>query len=64
MTYEVRKTGDGFFYLVTIDDLDNSAELYSEGKLVRFEGSKEAKEYIKELELSGKIPNKKKRRFF
>ena len=64
MEYEVRRTGDGFFYLVTINESGDSTEIYSEGKLVRFEDSKEAKEYIKELELSGKVPNKKKRRFF
>jgi len=63
MGYEVRRTGDGLFYLVSVDEEGNSTEIYSEGKLLSFVFSAEAKEAIKDLETSGKIPYKKRRVF-
>ena len=63
MGYEVRRTGDGLFYLVSVDEEGSSKEIYSEGKLMKFASSEEAKEAIKDLETSGKIPYKKRRVF-
>ena len=63
MAYEVRRTGDGLFYLVSVDEEGSSKEIYSEGKLMKFASSAEAKETIKDLGTSEKIPNKKRRLF-
>jgi len=47
--YGVRKTGgERSFHLVEIDEYGNSRGLYSDGKLVKFDSSEEAKESIKE----------------
>jgi len=59
--YEVRKTGDGFFYLVSVDESGDSTALYSEEKLVRYSSSTEAKEAIKDLGASGRPVIKKRR---
>ena len=63
MGYEVRRTGDGLYYLVSVDEEGQSTEVYSEGKLVRFETSVEAKDSIKEMGVLGKAPIKKRRSF-
>jgi len=47
MTYEVRRTGDGGFYLVEVDERGISKEIYENGKLHTFDSSDEAKEFIK-----------------
>ena len=46
--YGVRKTGGGGFHLVEIDKHGNSRGFYSDGKLVKFDSSEDAKESIKE----------------
>ena len=51
--YGVRKTGGGGFHLVEIDKHGNSRGLYSDGKLVKFDSSEEAKEAIREASPSG-----------
>ena len=63
MNYEVRRTGDGLFYLVSVDEEGSSKEIYSEGKLMKFASSAEAKETIEDLGTYEKIPNKKRRVF-
>ena len=63
MNYEVRRTGDGLFYLVSVDEEGSSTEVYSEGKLTRFASLAEAKETIGELGIPGKTVTKKRRVF-
>ena len=46
--YGVRKTGGGGFHLVEINEHGNSRGLYSDGKLMKFDSSEEAKESIRE----------------
>jgi len=48
MTKEVRRTGDGNFYVVSIDKKGISEEVYVNDKLLKFETSEEAKDYIKD----------------
>lgn len=59
MIYEIRRAGDGVFYLVTVDGDGNSTEMYNNGKLVRFGSSEDAKEYVRELKEDK--PTKKRR---
>lgn len=63
MGYEVRRTGDGLFYLVSVDEEGYSTEVYSEGKLMKFASSVEAKETIKDMGIPGKTLTKKRRLF-
>ncbi len=46
MKHEIRKTGDGKFYLVGIDKDGNSKGFYVAGKLLRFDASEDAKLYL------------------
>jgi len=61
--YGVRRTGDGIFYLVTIDEYGDAHDFYVNGKLVKFETSQEAKDYIKGIGTSNNIPLKRRRLF-
>jgi len=45
--YGVRRTGDGVFYLVTLDENGDAHDFYSNGALVKFDSSHEAKDYTK-----------------
>lgn len=63
MNYEVRRTGDGLFYLVSVDEEGSSTEVYSEGKLMKFASLAEAKKVIEELGIPGKTLTKKGRLF-
>jgi len=46
LEYGVRRAGDGSFYLVILDEYGDEHEFYSEGKLVKFDSSEEAKAAI------------------
>ena len=63
MLYEVRRASDGQFYIVSIDENNNSIELYLEGKLIKFESSEEAKEYIQNISPAIETTKKKRRLF-
>jgi len=60
--YGVRRAGDGNFYIVTMDENGNSHEVYENKKLIKFEASEDAKEYIKEISTLNKPIGKRKGR--
>ena len=53
LKYEMRKSGDGSFYIVIVDKNGHSSGLYINDELVSFETSGEAKEYLIELSEGG-----------
>ena len=59
MALEVRKTGGGEFYLVSVDK-DGVKEVYQNGKLLKFKTSKEVKDALAERSGKDTIPGKNK----
>ena len=59
MIQEVRRAGDGSFYLVSINEEGISKEVYIDGKLLKFEISEEAKDYIKDYNKSTRKRNRR-----
>jgi len=60
MILEIRKSGGNHFYLVEIDENDNSKEVYSDGKLVIFDSVEEGEEYIEDSNNTMNRSSKKK----
>jgi len=66
MAIEVRRTGGGEFYLVSVDK-DEVKDIHQDGKLLKFKTSKEAKDTCTERNGKGTIhqntiPEKEERR--
>jgi hypothetical protein len=61
LIHEARRTGDGKYYLVAIDEDGKVNELYEDGILLTFKTSEAAKDHIIEL-TTAIVKNGRKRR--
>ena len=61
MSYNVRRAGDGGYYLVTLDERGDAQEVYVDGSLVKFDTYEEAKEYIISDRINLTVKTKKRR---
>ena len=58
---EVRRSGDGMFYVVDVDKNGHSTEVYAGDKLLTFTNSLEAKDYVVDNALPRRISKRTER---
>jgi hypothetical protein len=52
---EIRRAGDGSYYLVKMDEFGHSTEMYdSKGELLKFDSSQDARDHLYETEVGAK----------